>query len=1054
MENKLNGKAKLSILFLLYSFLSFAQLQEESLKTVFKMEQRPLLVQPGQTIEHTVAFDAGDEPVRRFLRVIGGVQMPGKFAPRGEEFFRQAEYLLDDCLDSLNTFRDKHSLYFKGENELFERHVYNRISGIAFEEGQLLMETVFRRNQLKVNTGGDFGVELQIYYQKERRHPDDVYDSPDTVMYMPVPQGSGKFKLQKTVFNLPHNVACILLRAGGTGFSGECWMEAPRLYQNDRPVFEMPFVQNSRRQNDYNYWVGVNMSTRSWPRWKLEFKDRLIFEGNIFDRASCIADFYIPLPSGLSGAGALKLTLMKENHRTAFPYEVREIQILEETARDFEIVAVPRFVVQGDTAGILLEINKPDITLNFTTDAAVAPEHNTFIFKQTGLHAVPFKALELAVNVGVSVACGNDIRYASIGQIVIKERDEVYLSVGDDIYIDKEVIPYNYYFKWYIRERAGNFFQFRPSYQWSGVRITDDNIMKQYLHLLNQLRMPYAWQVEGRTLAATRINLSLTSLQSPMFRGKQAHENDGGYYYWNHFLYTGLHSDMAARTRPYGGIFAKHRPIYTDHGIFIHYDPYGVKDMADGANKLVANLSYSRGESVRHTGPSGIYRYLYQAGYDWLGAELMYMTDNIYLSALRGASRAYGKNNYGSLHAMQWGSQPFTDPKHSLRFYLSLAVAYMHGSSHINTEDGLWTDEYANDHYTLAGKRHMEVQHKMMDYIETHSRKGYLNTPIAVIQGRNDAWNGWRPLVWAQKADKWAPGKATESLNLMQVFYPENTVGLYGKDGWFTSAPYGAVDILPIEAANSVMNRYKALIFLGWNSFDNADFIRIMKFVEQGGIVMFTAAHLNSELQPDAPIRFPDDDTVIKMLLGEDYRSYETKKIIRLGKGAVIYYPQFCYPADELIRQDYTESMHEVALQATTPEYEKGWIKSSPFIDFTAWDIPLMRTLYVLNIDWRNEQDSLPCTLLLGDRQFDFDVERYAINTIRCACDLAVMPEGNTSDILDIRQEKDSCTITCQTTGKDTIHIFDSRTGKQEIRELQSAGIHTIVWNYPSIRWE
>ena len=37
----------------------------------------------------------------------------------------------------------------------------------------------------------------------------------------------------------------------------------------------------------------------------------------------------------------------------------------------------------------------------------------------------------------------------------------------------------------------------------------------------------------------------------------------------------GVFSDMAARNRPYGGIFAKHRPIYTDHGVFIHYDPEG-----------------------------------------------------------------------------------------------------------------------------------------------------------------------------------------------------------------------------------------------------------------------------------------------------------------------------------------------------------------------------------------------------------------------------------------------------------------------------------------------
>ena len=60
------------------------------------------------------------------------------------------------------------------------------------------------------------------------------------------------------------------------------------------------------------------------------------------------------------------------------------------------------------------------------------------------------------------------------------------------------------------------------------------------------MKVPYAWQVEGRTLASSRINPSLETLASPLFRGKQAHENDGGYYYWQHFKYQGLFSDMAA----------------------------------------------------------------------------------------------------------------------------------------------------------------------------------------------------------------------------------------------------------------------------------------------------------------------------------------------------------------------------------------------------------------------------------------------------------------------------------------------------------------------------
>lgn len=298
-------------------------------------------------------------------------------------------------------------------------------------------------------------------------------------------------------------------------------------------------------------------------------------------------------------------------------------------------------------------------------------------------------------------------------------------------YIDKQYTPYDYFFKWYISNRIGNWYQFLPILPVERFPRCRSCHNRPYTQLLDQLKIPYAWQVEGRTLAGSRINPSLETLASPMFRGKQAHENDGGYYYWQHFQYQGVFSDMAARNRPYGGIFAKHRPIYTDHGVFIHYDPEGVTDMADGARKLVANFRYSKGPSTRHTGPSTLFRYLYQAGYDWLGAEQMYGPEEIILSSLRGASRAYSRPLYGTLHAMQWGSGPFTDPKHSLRLYMSLAVAYMHGSSHMNTEEALWTDEYMNDRYSVSGKEHLFAQHQMLDFVETHSRRGDLRSNVA-----------------------------------------------------------------------------------------------------------------------------------------------------------------------------------------------------------------------------------------------------------------------------------------------------------------------------------
>jgi hypothetical protein len=1025
-----------------------AQLQEERRTELYPSEKEQGVVQidPGKSFEQEVSFENHEWPVRRVLRVVGGVKLPGKFAPRGEEFFRQQESLIDENLDSVNTYRDLYSLYFKGSGDPFERHVYNRITGVNFDQGRVDLEIAYKRNNLKIPDGGDFGIELQVYKRKEGRHADEIYDIADSVIFVPIPEGSGGFRVLRENIQLPADVATILVRLGGTGFSGECWLEAPEFHVNGENIFSSPFLQDEKRSDDYNYWVGINLATRSWPRWKLEFRGKTIFEGNIFDRASNVADFYITLPKDIAGKGTLELTLEKEPNRLSFPYELKSLQLLEESARDFEVVSVPRFVAVGDTTAFLIETNRPGVSLTISSSSPsinLIDQHVTLA--NPGLHAIRFSAAGPENAIPVEFTDGRLEKTGVIEQFVVKEKDHVYLSSGDEVHVDKEYEAYNHFFKWYTRHRLGNWYHFRPSYQWSGVRITDEKVIKHYTSLLNKMNIPYAWQVEGRTLAATKINPSLSSLQSPMFRGKQAHENDGGYYYWRHFLYNGLHSDMAARTRPYGGIFAKHRPIYTDHGIFIHYDPYGVRDMADGADKLIANFSYSRGESTRHTGPSTLFRYLYQAGYEWLGAEQMYGPEDIIMSALRGASRAYGKKEFGSLHAVQWGSRPFTDPEHSLRFYLSLAVAYMHGASHINTEEGLWTDEYANDRYTKAGKEHLHAQHQMLDYIETHSRRGDLNTKIAIIQGRNDGWKSYgRTPIWSQKGEKWEFNKAMESFDLLKVFYPENNVNRCSTDGLFTSTPHGPVDILPIEAPAEVMYQYEALIFLGWNTFNNADFIRVKKFVEQGGTLLLGAVHLNSELQPHLPAKFPEDDTVIQALLGIDYKTYKEKTVIPLGKGRVIYYPENVYPVDDLIRASYTDDMEAIASEIASKEWKKGWIQAAPHINFSAWDTGNTRTLYLLNVDWKSDILSHPANLVLGNHVFPVDVDRYTITTIRCTGNIAAMMNSNTSDILGIEEVDGSLTVTCQTIGKDRLTIFNGISGKYEIKGISSPGIHVL----------
>ena len=534
------------------------------------------LLRPDESVQAIVKLTQTNVPTRKYLRVVGNIQMPAPFEQRGEEMFRRAEYLIDDNLDSLVRKQDTYSLYFKGNGEAFERYAYYRIEQKQFKPGRLEIQVpVVRQNKLNILPSGEFGIELEVFYEKPGRAAEDIYDAPDSLLFMPIPAGTSDYREVKQSFLLPENVACILLRVGGYLFSGECWVEAPRLYQEGKQIAQIPFVKHAQRTDEKNYWVGVNLATRSWPRWSLKRNGQPVFEDNIFDRASNVADFYIPLPADTKPGDQLELSLRKEAHRAAFPYELRSIEVIEETARPFEVISVPRFVRQESEFGVLVETNQPNVRLQVQAKGS-KPSEQIIEFANEGLHVVQLRADEAGQSIPLSFESAGQVIRDTVCQVIAQTGTPVYISSGDEIYMDKEYDIYDYFFKWYVSQRVGNWYQFRPSYQWSGFRMADPEVIRHYVLLLDQLKMPYAWQVEGRTLASTQINPSLETLRTPMFRGKQAHENDGGYYYWQHFKYQGLFSDMAARTRPYGGIFAKHRPIYTDHGTFIHYDTQGV----------------------------------------------------------------------------------------------------------------------------------------------------------------------------------------------------------------------------------------------------------------------------------------------------------------------------------------------------------------------------------------------------------------------------------------------------------------------------------------------
>jgi len=156
-----------------------------------------------------------------------------------------------------------------------------------------------------------------------------------------------------------------------------------------------------------------------------------------------------------------------------------------------------------------------------------------------------------------------------------------------------------------------------------------------------------------------------------------------------------------------------------------------------------------------------------------------------------------------------------------------------------------------------------------------------------------------------------------------------------------------------------------------------------------------------------------------------------------------VYYPHNCYPADDEIRSGYIESIRTLTAQAISDEQERGWIKQSPYIDFTVWDSGDTRTLYALNIDWKSDSDR-SAAFVINNKDFSIPVKRYTIGVIHCSKNIAAIPMSNTSDIISIKEESGKWLITCQTTGEDDIWICNGISGEMKVHKVSQAGVHQI----------
>jgi hypothetical protein len=171
----------------------------------------------------------------------------------------------------------------------------------------------------------------------------------------------------------------------------------------------------------------------------------------------------------------------------------------------------------------------------------------------------------------------------------------------------------------------------------------------------------------------------------------------------------------------------------------------------------------------------------------------------------------------------------------------------------------------------------------MMEYIKNDERPvGGPLVKVAFVSGLHDAWGGWGgSYVWNQfEGEEWGHNEAEHSWRFLSEIGVKRTwedIANFGENDLSAYPAYGMYDIVPIEAPLDKLSSYDYLIFLGWNTMTDENMEKIYEYVNRGGKLLMSAAHLNYSVKRSGEFIMPSNEKLEKLFgarfTGEIFKS-------------------------------------------------------------------------------------------------------------------------------------------------------------------------------------
>ena len=494
---------------------------------------------------------------------------------------------------------------------------------------------------------------------------------------------------------------------------------------------------------------------------------------------------------------------------------------------------------------------------------------------------------------------------------------------------------------------------------------------------------------------------------------------------------------------------------------------------------------------------SALQKYHLEAGIDIVALEVLPGNVHLLYSAIRGAAKSYNKP-WSAHIAMQWYGGARPDGLWFKRWKTSLYYSYLSGADPIYMENGHYSlcdrsvRQNIKEPLKIFGfnskecKKSRKILRNFYQFCQTHPRPGKgPKVTLGIVHGNLDGNPGlWSKWVWGQfKGDKWKHSDAEFAWDYLD--------SLYRKDEWFTNTlsgdkdytgnpPYGQYDLVPIEASIKILQEYKCLVFLGWNTMTKEIYEKLKEYVKKGGRLVMALPHLSTQIKRDENLKlykngnfkdlfgavvkgkgitltvgtkfiaessiktykFPNwgmaDPKFINgdIPLGDlklttarvlarsstNYYKEDVKKTMpvltenSLGKGKTFLINSWCYPG----RRSMNLLMQEILRDINVGEQGDIRLSGSDRIRYSVYEEKGLTTIYLLNTDFETPQMT---NLYIKGKTFPVVIKENEMRTAYYRDKILIIPEDKSVYVESVKKTGKSYLVKLKGSGDQTIEI-------------------------------